>query len=355
MALPGLAGTPIGGYKVIYEHANRLSRRGHVVTVVHPHEYSPRPGPVSRARSWAWAQWTRRTRRPPVGWFALDSGVRVAIVPRLLARALPPGDALVVAGWQTAEALARTPAELGRRVYLAMDYEHWRVGDRATRSRIEATLRGDWRILALSPAVTEMLAEQGVRPVAEGGCGIDFDAFGTDTPIAERDPRGVGFANRPLDPPKATRDAVTALDRVRAQRAGLRAYAYGPRDAGDLPGWVDYDPVPDDRGLRAFYNRIAIFVMSSHFEGLGLPGLEALACGAALVTTDCVGNREYARDGETALVVPPGRPELLADAVARLLDDDALRRSLAARGHAFARRYRWDEAVSRLEAVLAAD
>ena len=54
------------------------------------------------------------------------------------------------------------------------------------------------------------------------------------------------------------------------------------------------------------------------------PGLESLACGTPLVTTDNGGCREYAIDGETALVVPPRDARAMADAIRRLLDDDAL-------------------------------
>jgi glycosyltransferase involved in cell wall biosynthesis len=235
-----------------------------------------------------------------------------------------------------------------------MDYEHWREAEPGTRARIDATLRGDWRVFALSTAVVEMLAEQGVEPAAVGAAGIDFEAFGLDTPIAARQPRRLGFANRPSDPAKATHEAVEALARVRGARGELDVTAYGHAPADSVPAWVSYLRRPDDRALRVVYNRIATFVMSSHYEGLGLPGLEAQACGAALVTADNVGNREYAIDGETALVVPRGRPDLLAEAVERLLDDDGLRRDIAVRGHALARRYTWDRACDRLEALLAA-
>ncbi|MBW3562986.1 MAG: glycosyltransferase family 4 protein, partial [Actinobacteria bacterium] len=54
------------------------------------------------------------------------------------------------------------------------------------------------------------------------------------------------------------------------------------------------------------YASAEVFVVGSYFEGFGQPGLEALACGTPLVTTDNGGCRDYAIDRETALVVPPG-------------------------------------------------
>jgi glycosyltransferase involved in cell wall biosynthesis len=57
-----------------------------------------------------------------------------------------------------------------------------------------------------------------------------------------------------------------------------------------------------------------------------------MACGCAVVTTDCGGVSTFARPDENCLMVPPGRPELLAAAIERLARDPALRRRLTDRG-----------------------
>jgi glycosyltransferase involved in cell wall biosynthesis len=108
---------------------------------------------------------------------------------------------------------------------------------------------------------------------------------------------------------------------------------------------------PDHAALRAFYNAQSVFVVPSHFEGWGLPGIEAIACGSALVTTDNGGCGDYAIDGATALVVPPRTPDAIAEAVSRLFEDDALRRHLVSTGGDFVRRFTWDAAVDALEAA----
>jgi glycosyltransferase involved in cell wall biosynthesis len=75
-----------------------------------------------------------------------------------------------------------------------------------------------------------------------------------------------------------------------------------------------------------------VHVVSSWEEGFGLTGAEAIACGAALATTDTKGSRDYALHESTALVSPPRDPEALAHNVLRLLDDLDLRRRLVATG-----------------------
>ena len=101
------------------------------------------------------------------------------------------------------------------------------------------------------------------------------------------------------------------------------------------------------------YASARVFAVGSWFEGFCQPGLEALACGTPLVTTDNGGCREYAIDGETALVVPPRDARAMADAIRRLLDDDALAARLVANGLELVERdFDWERRTDEFEAVL---
>jgi glycosyltransferase involved in cell wall biosynthesis/GT2 family glycosyltransferase len=106
--------------------------------------------------------------------------------------------------------------------------------------------------------------------------------------------------------------------------------------------------------LAEEYSKAEIFVVGSPIDGFGFPGLEALACGVPLVTTDNGGCREYARHEETALVVPPGDPDAMADAIRRLRADVELRRRLVENGlRLVAERFSWDDAADGFERALA--
>ena len=76
-----------------------------------------------------------------------------------------------------------------------------------------------------------------------------------------------------------------------AHLLGMEAEEYAPKDS----------PNPTSAGSTT----AEVFVVGSWFEGFCQPGLEAMACGVPLVTTNNGGCLEYAIDGETALVVPP--------------------------------------------------
>ena len=71
-----------------------------------------------------------------------------------------------------------------------------------------------------------------------------------------------------------------------------------------LPSWIEYYGRVSENAVT-LYNAASVCPCSSAAEGFALPAAEAMACGCAVATTDCGGNREYAKDGETALVSDP--------------------------------------------------
>jgi glycosyltransferase involved in cell wall biosynthesis len=71
-----------------------------------------------------------------------------------------------------------------------------------------------------------------------------------------------------------------------------------------------------------------VFVLPSLYEGLPLSVMEAAAAGCAIVATAVDGTPELLADGRDGLLVPPGNPEALAQALLRLIADAGLRKAL---------------------------
>jgi glycosyltransferase involved in cell wall biosynthesis len=88
--------------------------------------------------------------------------------------------------------------------------------------------------------------------------------------------------------------------------------------------WVEYGELRNEHGRAAV--ALGIFGTSSKAARV-IPNkaFQALACGAPLVTADTPAARELLTDGEDALLVPPGDPAALADALRRLATDDEFR------------------------------
>jgi len=92
-------------------------------------------------------------------------------------------------------------------------------------------------------------------------------------------------------------------------------------------------PKPQEE-VKELYLKARLVAVSSLWEGLPNVLMESLALGVPVVTTDVAGIPELVRDGEEGLLVPPKDPTALADGIARLLGDHALRKRLAKQGRA---------------------
>ncbi|MHB1782482.1 MAG: glycosyltransferase family 4 protein [Acidimicrobiales bacterium] len=338
--LPGVSRRPVGGFRVPYEYANRLARLGHDIVV---HHELPEAGPLRNAsvvlnrlpRSFV----TRRTT-----WFDLDSSVRIRIgPPRAYRASRNPPDVYLLTSWRLALAVGtRYPPE--KVVQLVHDYEFWADPDEARRGLMRTAFgHGAVRYVGTSSAVVEMLRECGTTPSAVIHAGIDRDVYADEGRDVERANR-VGVLLR-SSPHKGTDVALKAFALLRGEGVDFQTIG-----AGTTPGHRDvtFWPAPDDQSMRAFYNSLRVFVLPSRQEAWGLPALEAMACGAAVVLVDNVGCRDFAVDERNCLLVPPGRPDLLARSVERLLADDSLRRSLVLEGMRTVQRMDWDASVRAL-------
>ncbi|MCM2315981.1 MAG: glycosyltransferase family 4 protein [Thermoanaerobaculia bacterium] len=104
--------------------------------------------------------------------------------------------------------------------------------------------------------------------------------------------------------------------------------------------------------LRELYRSCAVFVYPSHFEGFGLPPLEAMACGAPVVAAR--GGAIPDTLGDAALLVAAGDTDALRAAIARVLSDTMLARDLTGRGRARVSLFRWDSSAERMAELLRA-
>lgn len=91
--------------------------------------------------------------------------------------------------------------------------------------------------------------------------------------------------------------------------------------------------------LSALYSGALCFVYPSYFEGFGLPPLEAMRCGAPVLTGNQTSLPEVV--GDAGLLVDPFDIDAIARALARLIDDAALRAELSSRGLQRARAFDW--------------
>jgi glycosyltransferase involved in cell wall biosynthesis len=282
-------------------------------------------------------------------WFPLDTRVEVMLVPDLGPRRVPDGDAIFATACTTAPAVAKLGLQKGAQLYLVQGYEDWMCGKEA----VDAT----WRLAMHKVVSSRWLLEIGQRlgegdRVSYSPIGVELETFRLLAPIGARPSHRIAIAVHDA-PLKGLREGLDALERTRRTIGHLEVVAFGvmPRPPS-LPLWIQYVENPSRARLVELYNSVAIFLHSSLSEGWSLPPAEAAACGCALAAFDSGGVRDYAVDGETAMLVPAGDSAGLAERVIELLADHTLRRRLAVAAHDVVQEFTWQRAGERLEAIL---
>jgi glycosyltransferase involved in cell wall biosynthesis len=227
-------------------------------------------------------------------------------------------------------------------------------------------------ILAVSTFTRDRLVERlGIAPE-----GITVVANGVDRRFAPQSPQRVADTVRALglpsphfvlsvcslEPRKNMRGLLAAWERLGRELpddvwlvlSGGQGPAriFGRRPGERLPARVHLTGHVGDAHLPALMAGALAFVYPSFYEGFGLPPLEAMACGTPCLASDRTAIPEVV--GDAGLLVPPDDIDAIADGIGRLVQDGALRQTLAARGLARARRFGWDDTAGRTLAVLRA-
>jgi len=107
----------------------------------------------------------------------------------------------------------------------------------------------------------------------------------------------------------------------------------------------------NDEDVVALYNGCRCFVFPSLYEGFGLPILEAMQCGTAVITSNCSSCPEVA--GDAALLVDPNNIGQIASAMDQICSDDVLRKQLIEKGKVRSKHFGWNQFAQEMKKVYA--
>ena len=187
----------------------------------------------------------------------------------------------------------------------------------------------------LAPAMNAIISAENDVPLSRFRVfpvPVDTGRYTAD-PAAVR-PGTIAWMARQSDPRKNTALLVEAMARIAPRwpearlvllggplPAGLwdRARALRVADRIEAPGWVD------EQKKIELLRQTDIFAIPSDQEGLCIAGLEAMACGAPVVSTRCIGPEVFVQDGVNGFLIARGDAAALADRLERLLADRPLR------------------------------
>jgi sugar transferase (PEP-CTERM/EpsH1 system associated) len=240
--------------------------------------------------------------------------------------------------------LARVPA--------VMHGEHGTLQLAPSQVRVQRWVwsRVDWLLSVSSRLAERMSAAVGVerQRITVVRNGVDLTRFGLTARDAARRELGVdddvvlvGHAGRLVEV-KDQAALVQAAAALKAQGERFRVVIAGEGPLrGALEAQIDRLGVSDcvqllgHRGdVERFFAALDVYVLCSRSEGMPNTILEAMATGVPVVSTQVGGADELVVEGQTGLLVPPVRPDLLAEGIGRLVGDVDLRTSMGAAGKA---------------------
>jgi len=322
--------------RAILTYADRLAARGHAVTVIVPAR--------GRLRA-AWRN-SRHARPMWVPGFRPD----VRWVAEWDAAALPEADVTLATAWRSAPIVAKARPRCGAKFYLVQHYESLYHG---TPDVVDATYRLPLHKIVISTWLAEIMRDKFGASTELLVTPVDRTLFHrVEARVTTPRPRVLMLHHEYAW--KGVADGVAAVRRVRPRVPGLHLVGFGVKSPREPTLYDEFHADPPQDTLAALYSGCDIYLCPSWDEGLGMPPMEAMACGAALVTYDNGGSRDYARDGETALVARRRDVDDLAARLAHMATDSPLRARLALAGQAFVTTaFDWDRAVARLEALFA--
>lgn len=348
--LPGGSKEPVGGYKVVYEYANRLINDGYNVNIVFPatllwKEQSIKEKIKGIVKYFYFGIF--KGKYLPYNWFPLNKNIKIYWTPTLEEKYIPKSDYIFATAWQTAEYLNKYSNLREKNFYLIQHYELWGCS--------EERLLNTWKMPLKKIVISNWLKKIGDN-LGETtyliNNGLDFNKFGRDIYIEDRNPKNILLLYHESEW-KGFRYGLEALKIVKEKYNDIEVNCFGAfKNPKNLPSWINYYYSPAQNKLRELYNNASVFVGTSLGEGWGLTVSEAMQCGCAVACTDVVGYKEVAHQYRTALLCESKNGKALAENIIKLISNNELRRTIADNGYFEIQQYTWEIAYGKLKHLL---
>jgi glycosyltransferase involved in cell wall biosynthesis len=338
---------PIGGYKIVYEYADRLSQRGWKVNVIHPAVLLPENG-YRKIRAWIkyYAYLLSRSYSPSK-WFPLKSHSIIKWVPSLLEKYIPTADYIVACPYRSASIVNTYEINKGKKFYFIQHFEAWAENH-------EAVLNS-WKLPLRKIVISKWLQEIGNKiyePCIYIPNGIDFSFFEQDIPFDQRPNYSICLLYHNLEW-KGSEFAVKALRKIkdRFPEVIITFFSIHNRPKNIDPSFHFYKN-PSQKKLKYLYNSSKIFISPSLTEGWGLTPCEAMLCGCAVIATNIDGHREFLIDGVNGLFCKPSDPDSIVEKVEYLFNNPDVAERLSKNARESLKKFDWNSRTTLFEQAL---
>jgi glycosyltransferase involved in cell wall biosynthesis len=266
--------------------------------------------------------------------------------PREMAKFFPKTDIVVATYWTTAfqwvpKIMKRNPLALP--FYYIQDFESffYSEGDN-NRRKVIKTYSFIPNKIVVSEWLSNKLRELGYDDAIKIAPGINLDIFYPRGAKQNVSPYRIVSIARPLDMRRGFNILIEVLKSLHKERKDIEIILIGTEDLSsrELPfPYKDYGKIWDRNMIAEIYSSSDVLIDVSTFQGFGLPGLEAMACGTPVVLTNVGGITEYAKGGVNCLMVNPNDIKSIVDAIEAILDNPSLRNKLIRGGRNTAQKF----------------
>lgn len=342
--LPFKPRRPAGGFRVMYEYANRLYEKGYDIHLTYPikTQFMKYRFPYIIRYILSIIEGFRTSM-----WFDFHKGITMSYVPQIKDKYINDADIIIATWWSTVLEMGTLSLTKGKKINLIQGFENWEGHEDLLYAsyNIKDTVN-----VVVASYLGDIVKKHTDNKIVLINNGVNEKVFRLQNSIENRSPYSVAmiYSEQKI---KGSEYGIKALNIVKKRFPELHVEMFGvyPEPSG-LPNWINYYRNPEN--LSALYNRNAIFISNSFTEGFGLVSIEAMFCGCAVVATNILGHKNFCIEGETALLVEPGNIEQTADKICYLIENDNHRVKIAKQANKFVQKFKWENAVSRMDDVI---
>ena len=314
-----------GGSKIILEHANRLTNRGHKITLI---SHDKRPD-----------------------WFNLNENVDFIQVPwdKILCESIPKtSDIIVATYWR--EIYECVEQKIAPVIYFEQGDFHLfdldKLDDR-TYNYIDKSLKQIEYIYTVSSFAQQKLktvynVESKVIPNA-----VDDKVF-YYVPHKENEIPNITIIGSEETEFKKIQNILDALNIIKQKGYEIKLNWITPTEPKKN---LNLKPIvnPPQKIIGDTLRNTDIYICASMYESFCLPVLEAMTCGAAIVTTNNGGNMDFIKDNENALIIQKNDINDIVGKVEKILNSKKLKDFLVKNGVEESAQYSWDTTINKIE------
>lgn len=312
-----------GGTKIILEHANRLTKLGHKVTLI-SHDKKP-------------------------NWFSMEKQVEFIEVPweEVLCTKIPKCDLIVVTYWREIyEAINQKIAPV---IYFEQGDYHLFAPEKLDK-RLENFIQKQLEVVSFIYTVSSY-AKQKIKERFNKEATIIPNAINTNVFFYKEHTKNKEIAVAMIGAQqtdfKRINNILKALEELKNEGYKFKINWITPTKP--LESNIKCIINPPQIEIGNTLRNSDIYICASVYESFCLPVLEAMACGATVITTNNGGNMDFVSDGKNALIIKQDNIEDMKDKIKILSNDEILKKELTKNALETSKQYHWDIIIPQIE------